>query len=364
MPMPSRLAAYSMAIVLAGVAQLQAQGPTPPSPPIPQSQFATDRPSAPTVETLPMPREIVIQQVQLEVTQPAAPPPPAPPPPISQPADAAKDKEDCFANKLIGDHSRYRYLYPQRGGFGIQDLEFGDDWDSCWWRLPHATDWMNFGGSLGFSIHWWDGPKPHGMEPVLDLPPRVYDLYCNFYWLQRVADWLSFDFMVSPGLYGDFDTTPTQAFRLKGHAVGIISLDYDFHLVAGFDYLNRDTIDALPVLGVLWEPEPGVQFQLVYPRPRVSMLLGEHGQNRWWGYVGGEFGGGAWAYKTAEGSHTTVEYNDLRVVAGIELATLPFQTARAHLEFGYVFDRAINSKDGRPDFDPRDTWLVSLWFSY
>jgi hypothetical protein len=191
----------------------------------------------------------------------------------------------------------------------------------------------------------------------------VYDLYLDGLWEQRVADWLAFDLALSPGLYGDFRTTPPQAFRLRGHGYGLVSLTENFRLLGGVDYLNRDSVKLLPVGGILWEPGDGVQLQLVFPRPRVTWRLGEHDGATIWGYTGGEFGGGAWAFKNEHGGHRSVEYNDLRVVAGVESGSR-YDGHQTHLEVGYVFGRKINFTDLTPDFTPRDTVLVSLWFSY
>jgi hypothetical protein len=264
------------------------------------------------------------------------------------------------------DVSRYRFIPGTKGGFGIQSLEWGHSWGRLWHPDYCTSNWTQFGADLGHAIHWWEGPKPRAElgERAPDLPPRVYDLYFDFTWQQRVAEWLAFDFLVSPGLYGDFDTTPPQAFRMKGHAMGVLSLDYCFHLVGGFEYINRETVEALPIVGVVWRPTIGVSYELVLPRPRVSFRLGANGPLEWWGYVGGEYGGGAWAYKTAYGSHTHVEYNDVRIVAGIELHSQEMKEVRSRLEIGYVFDRELNSEDGFPDFTPKDTFIVGLAFTY
>lgn len=298
--------------------------------------------------------------------------PTAPPVQHDVPLSAEIEAEGDFSPPT-GSFTRFRYM-PSRGtgGFGITSLEWGNDSSATWWEDSSAEGTTRFRADLGFGMHWWEGPKgnppeayimlwpytPPGLAP--DLPPRVYDLYLDLLWQEHWNDVLMTDLMLRPGLFTDFRTTPPQAFRLRGHAIGLVCLSPNLQLVGGVDYINRVDIKLLPVAGVLWRPDEAARLHLVFPQPKLAVRITTRGDNECWAYVAGEYGGGAWTYKTQDESHDEVEYSDYRLVFGVEFVRCGQMAPHAQLELGYVFHRRIVLEKQSPDFDPKDTFMIGV----
>jgi hypothetical protein len=240
------------------------------------------------------------------------------------------------------------------GGFGILSFESWRDWDELWVLSDPESDRIRFHAPLGFSMHWWSGPKGDALHPVPDLPARVYDLYLDLNWQPRVNDWLAIELRFAPGLHTDFKVTPPDAFRIRAHALGLITLTPELHAVLGGEFINRNRVKSLPIVGFLWQPHEDLECRLVFPHPKVSYRLGD----MWWLYVSGEYGGGTWAYKYLPSEKTDwVEYSDFRVMVGIENRCDKNNT---FLEVGYLFERRIDFVSALPDFNPNDTFLVRV----
>ena len=73
-----------------------------------------------------------------------------------------------------------------------------------------------------------------------------------------------------------------------------------------------------------------------------------------WAYIAGEYGGGQWSIQHTNGSDDVVNYNDLRVMLGLEWFGI--NRWRGNLEVGYVFDRKIFYRNG-PEYDPGSTMM-------
>lgn len=266
-------------------------------------------------------------------------------------------------------HALQMILSRGDGRFNIIDWEERPRLDT----LFGLADWTHeqsyfFDVGVGFNIHWWSGPTGDGAAVMPDLPPRVYDLYLDLVWRQLWSAGVSSEVRFLPGLYTDFRTTPPDAFRIPGHAIGVFSLTNDLHLAAGVMHLQRNRIKMLPVGGLLWQPTPRWQFQLVFPEPKISFLLDEQGT--YCVYARGEYGGGRWSYKNDDGHAERVEYSDLRVAVGFEVlpkVDLPIISKwrlpnRSFVEVGYVFQRQLHFTNGWPETKPTDGWLLSVGY--
>jgi hypothetical protein len=233
--------------------------------------------------------------------------------------------------------------------------------DLTMWQAPHEFD---FDGWLNFNIHWWAGPQGDANTVVPNLPPRVYDLNLHLSWRQRWAEGIATEVTILPGLYTDFRTTPPDAFRIPGHAVGVYQLTPELHFVGGVQYLQRNHIKLLPVGGFLWEPDPRWQWRLVFPEPKISYHLDSSADV--WVYARGEYGGGRWAYKDDFGHADHVEYSDMRVAVGFECGSLTrtlcprIPLGTAFFEAGYVFNRNLNFTRGTPSMNLPPGWMISF----
>lgn len=200
----------------------------------------------------------------------------------------------------------------------------------------------------GGAIRLWEGPA-NGAN-FDDLPGNVYDLYVDLGWRPRPAEWLFLDFQLTPGIYTDFRRLGHSAFRPRGHGIAIVALSEQFQLLAGVTYVNRLRTTLLPVGGFRWAPDEDTEFRLVFPAPRISRRLFSTGQTKWWGYLAGEFGGGAWAIERQLGGGAAfadvVDYSDVRVMTGLEAVGVGGWKGR--VEAGYAFGRQYLFGTGFP----------------
>ena len=96
--------------------------------------------------------------------------------------------------------------------------------------------------------------------------------------------------------------------------------------------------------GLLWEPNNQTRFDFYFPTPKLSQYLTTLGNYDFWWYVGGEFGGGSWTIKRADGRNDRVDINDVRMTLGLEFggqALLAEGRRLGFLELGYVFAREV-----------------------
>ena len=250
------------------------------------------------------------------------------------------------------------------GRFNVIDWESRPNGDRLWWlgRWP-STEEIHLHYHIGFNIHWWAGPVRNGADSPPSLPPRVYDLYLDWTWAQRWSENVMSEVRFQPGLFTDFRTTPPDAFRVPGHALGVFRVEPDLFLVAGAQYLQRNDVHVLPVGGILWQPTPSCEFRLVFPEPKIAVELSKSG--RLWGYVAAEYGGGRWTYKNDAGKSERIESSDYRLVCGIEwrddyFKNLPLlsQKAASFLEAGYIFERHLRFAGPQAGYEPEPAWMI------
>lgn len=209
----------------------------------------------------------------------------------------------------------------------------------------------------GWGITWLDGPTS------MDLPPQLYHLTIDMGGVSRVNDQWTFDLGVTPGWFTDFENRRPEAFRMMGRAVAYRDLDSHRQVAAGFVYLDRDDIPALPVVGmVLDDPDAGYHHELVFPRPRLSWRWKETVDTSRWVYVGSELGGGSWAIKRQDRTPDVVTLRDLRLLGGLEFRSN--QRRLATIEAGVVFGREIETRTGIGDYSPPATGMVRMWLDY
>jgi hypothetical protein len=193
----------------------------------------------------------------------------------------------------------------------------------------------------GFAVHLWDGPVSTGPDSATspDLPPIAYDAYVSAAWHPQPTTWLSGDIEFRMGAYTDFTQTTTEIIRFPSHGLAILAFSPSFQVVGGVYYLDRNHIKLLPGFGVIWIPNRDTRFEILFPNPKISKRLATLGTTDWWLYGRGEYGGGAWRIERSDGTHNSVDYNDIRVAVGVESE----RGAGLHggFEVGLAFNREI-----------------------
>ena len=188
-----------------------------------------------------------------------------------------------------------------------------------------------------YELHFLD--RPAGF----DLPPRLHDLAIDFHVFRVFGNHWIVDFAVTPGLFADdYSLDSNDAQRLNGRAVGIYAPDLEWKWVLGATYVHGGWAKIVPIAGVVYEPNDDVEYELVFPRPRVSWRLASSpvpGRDEYWAYVAMEFQNSIWAFEQTDGTPDVLASRDYRLLLGLERKIVGGVSYRA--EIGYVFNRDI-----------------------
>jgi hypothetical protein len=248
---------------------------------------------------------------------------------------------------------------PEGGntGFGILDLE-----GAVTFRVPIDGHLPPLLITPGLGIHLWNGPDrffPGSDNGRLTL----YDLYVDFGWRPRLAEWLFIDLGITPGIYSDLKKVTTDSFLLRGRAVGIFAFSESFQIVAGLLYVNRLNTDIIPALGFMWTPSEDTKLQLVFPQPKVSHRFHCANGVEWWGYVAGDFGGGTWTVKRDSDHLAIVDYRDWRFLVGMEAITQ--YDLHGRIEAGVAFNRRFEFDSWwRTAYEPDSAFILRFGLTY
>lgn len=290
-----------------------------------------------------------------------APPPTGPTPPAS-----------LFPNGMLGDSQwdmsrSLRFIQDLRlretyvaGGKDPTDLGINDIETAVTFTLPNfLTTGQPLFISPAFALHLWDGPA----DLPADLPSSAYSAYLDFQWTSDPQLQVGAELGFRVGAYSDFDTLTSDSLRLQGLALGTARLTPNLVAKVGVVYLDRNDIKLLPAGGLLWTPTPQVRFDIFFPQPKLAAYLTTVGRFEVWGYLAGEYGGGAWTIERTAGFTDRIDINDIRLSAGLEW-TGP-RGLTGFFEAGYVFEREVVYVVAPGDsFDPDDTFMVRAGISF
>jgi hypothetical protein len=212
-----------------------------------------------------------------------------------------------------------------------------------------------------YELHFLDRPL------FFDLPPRLHDAAIDFH-IFRVYDnhWIA-DFAVTPGLFADdhsFDSD--EALRINGRALGVYAPNIDLKYVLGVTYVDGGWAKIVPIVGVVYEPNDDVIYELVFPKPRIAWRLPWSpvpGRDERWVYIAMDFLNSAWAIEQVDGTPDVLFARDYRLILGAERKVCGGISHR--VEIGYVFNRDIKLDSNGPDdisIDP--TFMMRVGVSY
>jgi len=261
---------------------------------------------------------------------------------------------------------RFDYHFLTNGGdqpFGTNDIELTSTFAVP--LLARLKDPLLI--TPGFAVHYWNGPdvSPAASPATADLPPYVFDTYLDLAWNPKIHGALGAELGFRVGVFSDFGKIDHNSIRYMGHGVAVISLFPKMQLKLGMVYLDRNRIKLLPVIGVVLSPDSNdVEFELVFPYPKIAKRFAIVGDAEWWWYLRGEYGGGKWAVERAGGFRDSVDYNDLRVALGLEFRR-PMKRLNALVEIGLAFDREIvYAQSATPTYFPSNTMFLRAGFWY
>ena len=193
--------------------------------------------------------------------------------------------------------------------------------------------------SLGFAYTNLDAP------PSAGLPVNLYQSDLGLAWIRRLNERWMIRLMAGASFNTDGKNHSSDAWRIRGGVFALYQRDLKWTWTFGAIALGRNDLPVLPAVGVIYQPHPAIRFDLVMPRPRLSLLLADHGPRQQWGYIGLGLNGSTWGVERADGANDQLSYGDFRAVIGWESTPtsepgLPFTRGRKlAAEIGYVFSR-------------------------
>ena len=203
------------------------------------------------------------------------------------------------------------------------------------------------------NLLWADGPPSFTGDPAdrpdgpSDVPGLLTGASVEARWFQPLSDPWMLDLAVAPGIYTDGTNTSGDAVRTTGRALAFYKWHEAVRLAVGAVYLDREDISVLPAVGLMLFPSTETRIELMFPRPRLAhRIFNRAGVERWL-YAAGEFGGGQWAVRRADGSDDTLQIREFRFLTGLEQKTPG--GAGWLVEGGYVFGRELEYHSGRGD---------------
>ena len=203
---------------------------------------------------------------------------------------------------------------------------------------PYLASGPRSGITSMINFHFLSGPTS------VALPPRLYDFGIGYQKRGALSQAFSYDIAASVGIFSDFEDSARDGVRYPGHAVGMIHWRENSDFVFGVDYMSRDDIKLLPVVGFSWHSlaNPRLHADIVFPRPRIDYALSQGSRL----YLSSLLDGGSWDIEFPDDSNDVVTYSDIKILLGVERIDRDGDV-RAW-EFGYVFDRHLQFRT-RPD---------------
>ena len=270
---------------------------------------------------------------------------------------------------------RFRQMYMNRGGQG--GLGWTETELSGTFLLP--LSFMPENAPLlvtpGFNINFLNGPNSAVAGPGAQAPPRLYAGYLDFGWTPQLTHGLSADLGFRGGVYSDFKSLNWHSWRWQGRGFGVWQTNDKFQWRAGLVYIDRLSIKMLPAGGLVYTPggpDGKMKFDILFPNPKFSYRLDSlrNADLRW--YLAGEYGGGTWSQKypstllvpqVPAGQPTgRIEYNDIRLISGIEWAG--YYGLKGFAESAWVWNRQLRYDPNYVMYNPPSTWMIRGGLTY
>jgi hypothetical protein len=216
----------------------------------------------------------------------------------------------------------------------------------------------------GFGLQLWNGPNM--FTTGCDLPPSTYDVFLDTAWNPQMTPLFGAELGIRVGIFTAWDTFVWESWRIMGRAIGTVNLTPTMQGKVGIVYLDRNQIKLLPAVGMTWVPDANSRYDIFFPAPKAAKRFTQWRNKSLWGFLAGEYGGGAWTFTQANmnGAVTPFDYNDVRITGGVEMVPVTAQGLAGSFEVGYVFARNLYYVDGARNLNLTDTLMLRLGLAY
>jgi hypothetical protein len=216
----------------------------------------------------------------------------------------------------------------------------------------------------GFGLQLWDGPQTTSSMRA-DLPPNTYDVFLDTAWNPQLSPIYGAELGIRVGIFTNWDVLVWDSWRIMGRAIGTARLTPTMTGKLGIIYLDRNLVKLLPAVGVTWTPDADSRYDIFFPAPKAARRFTNMGRHSVWGFLAGEYGGGAWTFRRSTGQISPFDYNDIRISLGTEFVPQTPTGLAGSFEVGYVFARQLFFVDGPPQYQNlNDTLMLRLGLAY
>ncbi len=181
----------------------------------------------------------------------------------------------------------------------------------------------------------------------LGLPDDLYEYSIGLAWVRPINDRWTARAMLGVGFATDNQNTSSDAWQFRGGVFAIYERSERLKWTLGAFATGRDDLPVIPAVGAVWQPNPCIRFDLLFPQPKVNCLISDDGSRQQWAFFGAGINGTTWAYEQPGMIDDRLTYKDLRIVIGWESrpsasAGMPFALGKTmRVELGYAFSREL-----------------------
>lgn len=230
--------------------------------------------------------------------------------PVTPPNQVFNETDDCVETgttgaavirqrALIDSSLTATWLAPVEG-FGVSDVEAKSQL-----VIPVFVKGSPLRLAMGFADTFMQTPVG------FDVSNQLIGLQAELRWLIPLREKLAVDLGLGGGEFADLNSLGSRGFRVTGRAIVVKTVSDRLKWSAGFLYLGRQNLKAMPIVGLIYTPEDDVRIELMIPRSRIARRISWVGTREHWMYFGMElFGGNSWAIEQAGGVQDVVIYKD------------------------------------------------------
>ena len=207
------------------------------------------------------------------------------------------------------------------------------------------------GFNFGLGLHFLKGPiKP-------DLHPRLWDFTIGYQHRGALGYGIAYDVAFNFGIFSDFEDSARDGVRFPSHAVLAAQALPGVEWLFGIDYLDRDDYELLPVAGMRITAFDGWVINAAIPEPEIQWWYSDAAMI----YFAGRLGGGTWDIEYVNAGNDVMNYRQWELVLG---SASMDEGKRSSMEFGFLTDRQLEFRSGRPTLELPDVWMFRLVTRY
>jgi len=237
------------------------------------------------------------------------------------------------------------------GSFGVFEFNLESEYSS-----PTPDGWI-FSTTPQFNLRTWDGPSGVG------LPGSGYRFGWDFELATPANNAWSVQLGINPSVNSDFHKQlSSDAWNFDARMALFYRQNPQLMYAFGIAYLDRVDDKIIPLAGLVWTPDGIWEVRLMFPKPRISVFVGN-----WWGgptwlYASGEYHIEAYEIKLRDGGmREQIQLEDWRIMMGVRSQG---QMVTSFLEAGWVFNREAEFRRATPDFDINSGFIARMGIRY